>query len=113
VLPDAEIWPNQYDLFRFSERPGERPVDVRVFHRSRCRFNCVIQVEDPRLDCAVLRPMKTEHDSFLAYYLTQDDDSATKFKETRFGLQPYEVPEDQEVSLFLQVHESQLINLLM
>lgn len=74
--------------------------------------NLVNQVEDPRLDCAVLRPMKTEHDSFLAYYLTQDDDSATKFKETRFGLQPYEVPEDQEVCLFLQVYESRLINLL-
>jgi RNA polymerase II-associated factor 1 len=29
VLPDADVWPNQYDLFRFSERPGERPVDVR------------------------------------------------------------------------------------
>ena len=82
------------------------------FHRSRCCFKLVIQVEDPRLDCAVLRPMKTEHDSFLAYYLTQDDDSATKFKETRFGLQPYEVPEGQEVCLFLHVHESQLIKLL-
>jgi len=28
ILPDADIWANQYDLFRFSERPGERPVDV-------------------------------------------------------------------------------------
>ena len=28
VLPDAEIWANQYDLFKFSERPGERSVDV-------------------------------------------------------------------------------------
>lgn len=28
ILPDIDIWPNQYDLFRFSERPGERPVDV-------------------------------------------------------------------------------------
>ena len=28
VLPDVDIWANQYDLFRFSERPGERPVDV-------------------------------------------------------------------------------------
>lgn len=28
ILPDANIWANQYDLFRFSERPGERPVDV-------------------------------------------------------------------------------------
>lgn len=30
VLPDADIWPNQYDLFRFSERPGERAADVRL-----------------------------------------------------------------------------------
>lgn len=29
ILPDAEVWPNQYDLFRFSERPGDRPKDVR------------------------------------------------------------------------------------
>ena len=28
VLPDAEIWANAYDLFRFSERPGDRPLDV-------------------------------------------------------------------------------------
>jgi RNA polymerase II-associated factor 1 len=30
VFPDAEIWANAYDLFRFSERPGERAVDVRA-----------------------------------------------------------------------------------
>ncbi|KAF8268695.1 Paf1-domain-containing protein [Lactarius quietus] len=24
VLPDADVWANAYDLFRFSERPGER-----------------------------------------------------------------------------------------
>lgn len=99
--------------FAFQNAQGRDLWMYAFFHRSRCCFNLVTQVEDPRLDCAVLRPMKTEHDSFLAYYLTQDDDSATKFKETRFGLQPYEVPEDQEVCLFLQVHESQLINLLM
>ncbi len=28
VLPDIEIWANEYDLFRFSQRPGERPADV-------------------------------------------------------------------------------------
>jgi RNA polymerase II-associated factor 1 len=28
MLPDADVWPNQYDLFRFSERPGERTADV-------------------------------------------------------------------------------------
>ncbi|KAJ6619965.1 Paf1-domain-containing protein [Mycena sp. CBHHK59/15] len=55
LLPDKEIWANQYDLFRFSERPGERPIDA-------------------------------EHDSFLAYYLTADDESAIKFKETRLRL---------------------------
>ena len=28
IFPDADIWANAYDLFRFSERPGERPIDV-------------------------------------------------------------------------------------
>lgn len=41
--------------------------------------------------------MKTDHDSFLAFYLTPDDDSAIAFKETRFRVPPYEVPEDEEV----------------
>jgi len=43
--------------------------------------------------------MKTEHDSFLAFYLTQDDESAVGFKETRFAVGPYEVPENEEVIL--------------
>jgi len=30
IFPNVEIWANTYDLFRFSERPGERPPDVRV-----------------------------------------------------------------------------------
>lgn len=42
--------------------------------------------------------MKTEHDSFLAFYLTEDNESALKFKETRFDLSPYEVPDNEEVS---------------
>lgn len=29
ILPDADIWANAYDLFRFAERPGDRPLDVR------------------------------------------------------------------------------------
>jgi RNA polymerase II-associated factor 1 len=44
--------------------------------------------------------MKTEHDSFLAYYLTADDESAMKFKETRGALAPYEVPSDREVGFY-------------
>lgn len=31
ILPDSDIWPNQYDLFRFSERPGERAADVSIY----------------------------------------------------------------------------------
>ncbi|KAK2463597.1 hypothetical protein APHAL10511_004348 [Amanita phalloides] len=93
VLPDADIWANQYDLFRFSERPGERSVDV----------------DDPRLDCAIFRPMKTEHDSFLAYYLTQDDDSAIGFKETRAGLLPYEIPEEQQEAVFHFVRDYETV----
>jgi RNA polymerase II-associated factor 1 len=30
IFPNVEIWANTYDLFRFSERPGERASDVRV-----------------------------------------------------------------------------------
>ena len=30
ILPDSDIWANAYDLFRFSERPGDRALDVRV-----------------------------------------------------------------------------------
>ncbi|KDR80632.1 hypothetical protein GALMADRAFT_240977 [Galerina marginata CBS 339.88] len=93
VLPDADIWANQYDLFRFSERPGDRALDT----------------EDPRLDCAILRPMKTEHDSFLAFYLTEDDESAVSFKETRFGLAPYEVPDSQEETTFHFVRDYETV----
>ena len=51
--------------------------------------------------------MKTEHDSFLAFYLTEDDEQALKFKETRFDLSPYEVPENEEVSgaIFIPIKE--------
>ncbi len=28
IFPDADVWANAYDLFRFSERPGDRPLDV-------------------------------------------------------------------------------------
>ncbi|KAJ8518304.1 hypothetical protein ONZ45_g4616 [Pleurotus djamor] len=84
ILPDADIWANAYDLFRFSERPGERPIDTY----------------DPRLDCAILRPMESDGDHFLAYYITQDDESAIKFKEKRASLSPYEIPDEDEETVF-------------
>lgn len=44
---------------------------------------CNTQVEDPRLDCAILRPMESDGDHFLAYYLTKDDETAEEFKQAR------------------------------
>ncbi|KAH9967541.1 RNA polymerase II-associated [Russula dissimulans] len=67
VFPDADIWANAYDLFRFSERPGERGPEL----------------DDPRLDCAIMRPMESDGDHFLSYYLTKDDDAAEQFKDSR------------------------------
>ncbi|KZV91509.1 hypothetical protein EXIGLDRAFT_648223 [Exidia glandulosa HHB12029] len=69
AFPDTELWANEYDLFKFAERPGERPADQ----------------EDTRLDCAVLRPMESDGDHFLAYYLTKDDDASERFKSRRRG----------------------------
>lgn len=100
ILPDVDIWPNQYDLFRFSERPGERAFEVSQCNMSfRLFLTHCRQVDDPRLDCAVLRPMKSGHDTFLAYYLTEDDESALKLKSIRNQLAAYEVPENEEVDL--------------
>ncbi|KAJ7650118.1 hypothetical protein FB45DRAFT_1017522 [Roridomyces roridus] len=82
-----------YNLFRFSERPGERPLEV----------------DDPRLDCAILRPMKTEHDSFLSYYLTTDDESALKFKANRRALAPYEVSAEDGDTIFNFVRDYETV----
>ncbi|KAI0060726.1 hypothetical protein BV25DRAFT_1871121 [Artomyces pyxidatus] len=67
VLPDADVWANAYDLFRFSERPGERGPEL----------------DDPRLDCAIMRPMESDGDHFLAYYLTKEDEAALRYQESR------------------------------
>ncbi|RDX54366.1 RNA polymerase II-associated [Lentinus brumalis] len=79
ILPDADIWANAYDLFRFSERPGDRPPDV----------------DDPRLDCAILRPMEADGDHFLAYYLAKDDEDAIAFKQNRLARSPDDPPEEE------------------
>ena len=36
------------------------------------------------MDCAILRPMESDGDHFLAYYLTQEDTPAELFKDSRF-----------------------------
>jgi len=54
------------------------------------------QQYDPRLDCAILRPMESDGDHFLAYYLTKEDEEAIEFKQkrqTELGLAPAD-PDD-------------------
>jgi len=68
-----------------------------------------LQVEDPRLDCAILRPMESDGDHFLAYYLTKDDESAIEFKRSRFEHAPYEAPEDQNPTSFHFVRDYETV----
>ncbi|GJE90311.1 RNA polymerase II-associated protein [Phanerochaete sordida] len=94
VLPDANIWANAYDLFRFSERPGDKPRPP--------------DEDDPRLDCAVLRPMESEGDHFLAYYLTKDDDTAVDFKRTRLE-RPVNGVQDEDPTTFHFVRDYEVV----
>ena len=100
VLPDADIWANAYDLFRFSERPGERPAEVCALlvsdQEDGSHRLADMQVDDPRLDCAIMRPMESDGDHFLAYYLTKEDEDAEKFKESRLvsGIEALEDEDD-------------------
>ncbi|KAF8130582.1 RNA polymerase II-associated [Boletus edulis] len=84
IFPDADIWANAYDLFRFNERPGDKPIDV----------------EDPRVDCAILRPMESDGDHFLSYYLTKDDESALEFKERRRNSAPSTLEDEPKTTGF-------------
>ncbi|KAF9218506.1 RNA polymerase II-associated protein [Gyrodon lividus] len=95
IYPDADIWANAYDLFRFSERPGEKPIDV----------------EDPRLDCAILRPMESDGDHFLAYYLTKDDESALEFKTRRQDGAPPESDEEPKTTVFHFVRDYETVKI--
>lgn len=55
----------------------------------------VVQLDDPRLDCALLRPMESDGDHFLAYYLTKEDEDAIAFKQIRLTRGPDEPPEEE------------------
>jgi len=66
----------------FSERPGDRPPEI----------------DDPRLDCAILRPMESDGDHFLAYYLSKEDEAAVSFKADRLAKDPNAPDEDEPTS---------------
>lgn len=68
LLPDPETFATTSDIFRFPERPGERSL---------------LQ-EDPRLDSALLRPVRLDDgENFIAYYLAREDKQAIELKEQR------------------------------
>jgi Paf1 len=67
VFADPETASNLYDILRFAERPGERPLEQ----------------EDPRLTSGILRPMKAEDEQFLAYFLPRNDEDAAEYMEQR------------------------------
>ncbi|KIY68885.1 RNA polymerase II-associated protein [Cylindrobasidium torrendii FP15055 ss-10] len=76
LLPDADVWANQYMLFRFAERPGGRPVEE----------------EDPRLEVGIFRPVTINDESIIAYYLNEDDEGAAEYKAARESVVPYDIP---------------------
>ncbi|KAI6010676.1 RNA polymerase II-associated [Pisolithus orientalis] len=94
IFPDADIWANAYDLFRFSERPGDRPIDV----------------DDPRLDCAILRPMESDGDHFLAYYLTDEDGPALALKASRFEAGPLDL-EEPKITTFRHARDYETVKI--
>ena len=57
-------------------------------------------MEDPRLDCAILRPMEADGDHFLAYYLTKEDEAALEFKQGRAARDPGDVSDGDEPTYF-------------
>ncbi|PVG01919.1 Paf1-domain-containing protein, partial [Serendipita vermifera] len=68
LLPDPETFATPCDIFRFPERPGERPLDQ----------------QDPRLESALLRPVRLDDgENFIAYYLVRDDSHAVTLKTQR------------------------------
>jgi len=95
VFPDADIWANAYDLFKFSERPGDRPIEQ----------------EDPRLDHALLRPMESEGEHFLAYYLLKDEDAIPSLEEQRTLAIESDNPEPSAHTVFQFVRDYETVKI--
>ena len=52
-------------------------------------------MDDPRLDCALLRPMESEGEHFLAYYLVKDEDAIDELQLQRSDV-PQKLNEDSD-----------------
>ncbi|GAA5985689.1 hypothetical protein JCM5350_007458 [Sporobolomyces pararoseus] len=74
-LPDSELWAHEYDFVRF----GEDPIDQRTADLNRTG-------PDPRVPRAIFRDLSdlAPGQERLAYYLPQDDSTASKYTNKRF-----------------------------
>ncbi|GAA5873978.1 hypothetical protein JCM16303_002649 [Sporobolomyces ruberrimus] len=74
-LPDSELWAHEYDFVRF----GEDPIDQKTANLNRTG-------PDPRVPRAIFRDLTDlpQGQERLAYYLPQDDTTASKYTGKRF-----------------------------
>ncbi|GAA6028574.1 hypothetical protein JCM8097_007289 [Rhodosporidiobolus ruineniae] len=79
VLPDSDLWANEYDLVRFNEDPAEKAVNELP------RLGA-----DPRLPRAIFRDLSEvlpEGDKRISYYLPSDDATAVAYTQKRMSAQ--------------------------
>ena len=80
----------------YSNSPNGLVIDLWRFVRV-CEevslFFIILQMDDHRLDCALLRPMESEGEHFLAYYLVKDDDSINDVTAQRAAASLQEEPD--------------------
>jgi len=89
IFPDPDIWANAYDVFKFSERPGDRPLEQY----------------DPRLEYAIIRPMESEGERFLAYYLMKNEEEITNLESQRSYAAAGDHPETPTLFQFMRDYE--------
>ncbi|SCV70459.1 BQ2448_1853 [Microbotryum intermedium] len=88
VLPDSELWPNQLNLVRFGEDPGER-ADKEASHVNGTGFGHGFL--DPRLPRALFRPVELPgDDNRVGYYLPVSDQVAQAYTKKREKVQEEE-----------------------
>ncbi|KDE05606.1 hypothetical protein MVLG_03978 [Microbotryum lychnidis-dioicae p1A1 Lamole] len=81
VLPDAELWPNQLNLVRFGEDPGERAEKEGTNGVGTGGGHGFL---DPRLPRALFRPVELPaDDNRVGYYLPVSDQVAQAYTKKR------------------------------
>ena len=92
VLPDADMWANAGPRCVLSSHAPS--VILYAYFWG--------QLDDSRLDCAVMRPMESDGDHFLMYYLTWDD-ATEQFKDSCADPRGVDAPQEEEDVRFLYI----------